>query len=188
MGAVATVMEKFLKLEKKDLSILSFFTQMTIIGWKVSVVSVNRNAGFPKGCGRLVVVGGNNLGKMATNCMKITKLAFLGQNSGSETWGGRGGGGQAHTYSTHIHTYSVKAKSQAGKTAVGARALLEHSNHLVKVGVEATCLHALTLFRTFKNIVIDLMVWKYRFSNERCIKKDRMLLFSGKRSCLKYTF
>ena len=156
MGAVATVMEKFLKLEKKDLSILSFFTQMTIIGWKVSVVSVNRNAGFPKGCGRLVV-------------------------------GGRGGG-QAHTYSTHIHTYSVKAKSQAGKTAVGARALLEHSNHLVKVGVEATCLHALTLFRTFKNIVIDLMVWKYRFSNERCIKKDRMLLFNGKRSCLKYTF
>ena len=71
---------------------------------------------------------------------------------------GGGGGGQAHTYSTHIHTYSVKAKSQAGKTAVGARALLEHSNHLVKVGVEATCLHALTLFRTFKNIVIDLMV------------------------------
>ena len=43
--------------------------------------------GFPKG-----VVdwwwgggGGSNLGKMAKNCMKITKLAFLGQNSGSET-------------------------------------------------------------------------------------------------------
>ena len=112
--------------------------------------------GFPKGVVDWWWWGGNNLGKMAKNCMKITKLAFLGQNSGSETWGR--GGGQAHTYSTHIHTYSVKAKSQAGKTAVGARALLEHSNHLVKVGVEATCLHALTLFRTFKNIVIDLMV------------------------------
>ena len=32
-------------------------------------------AGFPKG-GRLV--GGDNLGKMAKNCMKITKLAFWG--------------------------------------------------------------------------------------------------------------
>ena len=30
---------------------------------------------------------GDNLGKMAKNCMKITKLTFLGQNSG----GGHGG-------------------------------------------------------------------------------------------------
>ena len=26
--------------------------------------------------------GGNNLGKMVKNCMKMTKSAFLGQNSG----------------------------------------------------------------------------------------------------------
>ena len=32
--------------------------------------------------------GGDNLGKMAKNCMKITKLAFLGLNSGG-TWGGQ---------------------------------------------------------------------------------------------------
>ena len=36
--------------------------------------------------------GGNILGKMAKNCMKITKSTFLGQNSG---WGG-GHGGQAN--------------------------------------------------------------------------------------------
>ena len=28
-----------------------------------------------------------------------------------------------------------------------------------------------TLFRTFKNIIMDLMVQKYRFSNERYIKQ-----------------
>ena len=39
--------------------------------------------GFPE-WGRLV--GGDNLGKMAKNCMKITKLTFLAQNSGG-TWG-----------------------------------------------------------------------------------------------------
>ena len=40
---------------------------------------------------------GDNLGKMAKNCMKITKLAFWGQNSGghggqANFWGSRGGG------------------------------------------------------------------------------------------------
>ena len=30
--------------------------------------------------------GGHNLGKMAKNCMKITKSAFFGQNS-QGTWG-----------------------------------------------------------------------------------------------------
>ena len=45
-------------------------------------------AGFPK-WGRLV---GDNLGKMAKNCMKITKSAFLGQNSGA----GGDMGGQAN--------------------------------------------------------------------------------------------
>ena len=38
--------------------------------------------------GRLV--GEDNLGKMAKKCMKMTKSAFLGQNSGGGTWG-RGG-------------------------------------------------------------------------------------------------
>ena len=38
--------------------------------------------------------GGDSLGKMAKNCMKITKSAFLGQNSGGG--GGRHGGGQAN--------------------------------------------------------------------------------------------
>ena len=33
-------------------------------------------------------MGGDNLGKMAKNCMKITKSAFWGQNS----WGDMGGG------------------------------------------------------------------------------------------------
>ena len=33
--------------------------------------------------------GGDNLGKMAKNCMKITKSAFLGQNSGGGSWGGQ---------------------------------------------------------------------------------------------------
>ena len=34
--------------------------------------------------------GGDSLGKMAKNCMKITKSAFLGQNSGGggAAWGG----------------------------------------------------------------------------------------------------
>ena len=32
--------------------------------------------------------GGSNLGKIAKNCMKITKSAFLGQNSGASKWGG----------------------------------------------------------------------------------------------------
>ena len=41
-------------------------------------------AGFPN-WGRLV--GGDNFGKMAKNCMEITKSAFFGQNSGG-TWGG----------------------------------------------------------------------------------------------------
>ena len=144
--------------------------------------------GFPKGVVDWWWWGGIIWAKWLQTAWKLQNWHFWVKTVGVRHEGGGGGGGQAHTYSTHIHTYSVKAKSQAGKTAVGARALLEHSNHLVKVGVEATCLHALTLFRTFKNIVIDLMVWKYRFSNERCIKKDRMLLFSGKRSCLKYTF
>ena len=35
--------------------------------------------------------GGDNLGKMAKNCMKMTKSAFLGQNSGG---GGHGGTSQ----------------------------------------------------------------------------------------------
>ena len=43
-------------------------------------------AGFPN-WGRLV--GGDNLDKMAKNCMKMTKSAFLGHNSG-----GHGGGGK----------------------------------------------------------------------------------------------
>ena len=30
---------------------------------------------------------GDNLGKMTKNCMKIIKLAFLGQNSGGGMWG-----------------------------------------------------------------------------------------------------
>ena len=30
--------------------------------------------------------GGDNLGKMAKNCMKITKSTFVGQNSGGGTW------------------------------------------------------------------------------------------------------
>ena len=30
--------------------------------------------------------GGDSLGKMVKNCMKVTKSAFLGQNSGG-TWG-----------------------------------------------------------------------------------------------------
>ena len=42
--------------------------------------------------GRLV--GEDNLGKMAKKCMKMTKSAFLGQNSGGGTWGR--GGGQAN--------------------------------------------------------------------------------------------
>ena len=33
------------------------------------------------------------MGKLAKNCMKITKLAFLGQNSGGDM---EGGGGQAN--------------------------------------------------------------------------------------------
>ena len=33
--------------------------------------------------------GGDNLGKMAKNCMKITKSAFLGQNSGGDMGGGQ---------------------------------------------------------------------------------------------------
>ena len=40
--------------------------------------------GFPN-WGRLV--GGGNLDKMAKNCMKMTKLAFLGQNSGGDMGG-----------------------------------------------------------------------------------------------------
>ena len=36
---------------------------------------------------------GDNLGKMAKNCMKMTKSALLGQNSGG-TWGGGGGASQ----------------------------------------------------------------------------------------------
>ena len=31
--------------------------------------------------------GGDNLGKMAKNCMKITKSAFMGQNSGGDMGG-----------------------------------------------------------------------------------------------------
>ena len=31
--------------------------------------------------------GGGNLGKMSKNCMKITKSAFLGQNSGGDMGG-----------------------------------------------------------------------------------------------------
>ena len=37
------------------------------------------------------VCGGDNLGKMAKNCMKITKSTFLGQNSGRP-------GGQANFF------------------------------------------------------------------------------------------
>ena len=37
--------------------------------------------------------GGDNLDKMAKNCMKMTKSAFLGQNSGGR--GGHGGGGES---------------------------------------------------------------------------------------------
>ena len=43
------------------------------------------SSGFPK-WGRLMWRG--NLGKMAKNCMKMTKSAFLGQNSGA-TWRGQ---------------------------------------------------------------------------------------------------
>ena len=42
--------------------------------------------GFPNG----VDWWGDNMGKMAKSCMKMTKSAFLGQNSGG------GGGGQAN--------------------------------------------------------------------------------------------
>ena len=45
--------------------------------------------GFPNG----VDWWGDNLGKMAKNCMKITKSAFLGQNSGG---GGGDMGGEAN--------------------------------------------------------------------------------------------
>ena len=47
-------------------------------------ISNHPKTGFPK-WGRLV--GEDNLGKLAKNCMKLTKSAFLGQNSG----GGHGG-------------------------------------------------------------------------------------------------
>ena len=46
-------------------------------------------SGFPN-WGRLV--GGDNLDKMAKKCMKMTKSAFLGQNSGKDM----GEGGQAN--------------------------------------------------------------------------------------------
>ena len=39
--------------------------------------------GFPNG----VNWRGGNLGKMAKNCMKMTKLAFLGQNNGGDMGG-----------------------------------------------------------------------------------------------------
>ena len=42
------------------------------------------HAGFPN-WGQLV--GGDNLDKMAKNCMKMTKSAFLGQNSGGDMGG-----------------------------------------------------------------------------------------------------
>ena len=46
-------------------------------------------AGFPK-WGQ--TGGGDNLGKMAKNCMKITKSTFLGQNSGGQAnFSGSGG-------------------------------------------------------------------------------------------------
>ena len=44
---------------------------------------------------------GDNLDKMAKNCMKMTKLAFLGQNSGGNVGGGglgEGGGGGQHKF------------------------------------------------------------------------------------------
>ena len=41
--------------------------------------------GFPNG----VAFGGDSLGKIAKNCMKMTKSAFLGQNSGGEMGGGQ---------------------------------------------------------------------------------------------------
>ena len=108
MGAVATVMEKFLKLEKKDLSILSFFTQMTIIGWKVSVVSVNRNAGFPKGCGRLVV-GGRGGGviwaKWPKTAWKLQNWHFWVKTVGVRHEGG--GGGDKHIHTVHTYTHTV---------------------------------------------------------------------------------
>ena len=44
------------------------------------------SSGFPK-WGRLM--WGGNLGKMAKNCKKMTKSAFLGQNSGG-IWRGQG--------------------------------------------------------------------------------------------------
>ena len=57
------------------------------------------------------------------------------------------------------------------------------------------CINALvfTLFRTFKNIIMDLMVQKYRFDNERYIRwindiwewQKMTTEFGGKRSCLK---
>ena len=53
-----------------------------------------------------------------------------------------------------------------------------------------------TLFRTFKNIVKDLMVYKYRFGKERCIKENNDIQGKNggippvgrKSSCLKCTF
>ena len=40
--------------------------------------------------------GGDKLGKMAKNCMKMTKSAFLDQNSGGGDMRGGGGRGQAN--------------------------------------------------------------------------------------------
>ena len=35
------------------------------------------------------LTGRGALGQVAKNCIKITKLAFMGQNSGGGTWGGQ---------------------------------------------------------------------------------------------------
>ena len=57
---------------------MNALSYMFLLGWGTLH---HRATGFPK-WGRLV--GRDNLGKMAKNCMKITKSAFLGQNSGGD--------------------------------------------------------------------------------------------------------
>ena len=85
MGAVATDGEIFEIGEKRFINFVLFYPDD--YNWLKSECSecqqkcrVSQRVWSTGGGG-----GGSNLGKMAKNCMKITKLAFLGQNSGSET-------------------------------------------------------------------------------------------------------
>ena len=47
--------------------------------------------------------GGDSLGKMAKNCVKMTKSAFLGQKFFGGGGGGGGGGGSSQSPNIDLH-------------------------------------------------------------------------------------